>query len=278
LSADEADPGPLFLPADGGWQPTVHCDGPWAVGLLHGGAVAALAVTLIEQEHDVPGWRGVQLSTNLLRPVTRAQPLAAEVRLVRASRRTRLVEVDLTAAGALVSRSSVLRVLQVEGVVDDDDPQVPEDLPPLDDPQEMDTAAPFAITGPNFMSTGTEIRAPGGAFGRGLAWFRLRGEVVPGLAPSPLARAAAAADYGNGLSSPPHLGWPPRITFVNADLQLSLRRDPLGPWVRMASVQHWQRDATGVAESELWDVQGSIGSARQHLVLTPAPEEAPEPA
>lgn len=48
----------------------VHCDGPWAVGLLHGGAVAALAVVLIEQEHHELGWRGTQLSTSLLRPVT----------------------------------------------------------------------------------------------------------------------------------------------------------------------------------------------------------------
>ena len=270
MSAGTDDPGPLFLPVEGGWQPTVHCDGPWSVGLLHGGAVAALAVVLIEQEHQEPGWRGTQLSTNLLRPVTRDVPLAAEVRLVRASRRTRLVEVDLTAAGLLVSRSSVLRLRRADGVIDHDDPQVPEDLPPLDDPEEMDTAPPFTIDGQNFMSTGCEIRAPGGVFGRGLAWFRLRGEVLPGVVPSPLARAAAAADYGNGLSSPPHLGWPPRITFVNADLQLSLRRDPAGPWVRMASVQHWQHDATGVAESELWDLRGSIGSARQHLVLTPA--------
>jgi hypothetical protein len=269
-AAGEEDPGPLFLPAGGGWQPTVHGDGPWAVGSLHGGAVAALAATLLEQEHQERGWRAANLSTQLLRPVTRDGPLDAQVRLVRAGGRIRLVEVDLTAAGVLVSRASLLRIRQVDGVVPGDDPQVPHDAPPPDGPEDMTTAPPFTIAGPNFMSSATDLRAPDGVFGRGLAWFRLRRDVVPGVAPSPLARAAAAADFGNGLSSPPHVGWPPRITFVNADLQLSLRRDPVGPWVRMASTQSWQPDATGVAESQLWDRQGPVGSARQHLVLSPA--------
>jgi len=238
------------------------------VGSLHGGAVAALAVTLLEQEHTEPGWRAAHLSTQLLRPVTRDGPLAADVRLVRAGRRTRLVEVDVTAAGTLVSRTSLLRIRQIDGIVGVDDPQVPADDPPADDPEGMTRTAPFSIVGENFMSTAMDIRTQEGVFGRNLAWFRLRAEVVPGGPPSPVARAAAAADFGNGLSSPAHVGWPPRITFVNADLQLSLRRDPGGPWVRMESAQHWQPDATGVAESRLWDHRGRIGSARQHLVLS----------
>ena len=254
---------------EGGWQATVHADGPWSVGSLHGGAVAALATVLLEEEHDEPGWRGAHLSVALIRPVTRALPLEGRVHVIRAGRRIRLVEVELEAGGVLVSRATLLRIRQVEGVVGAGDPQVPVDEPPPDRPEEMATAPPFDIVGANFMSSATDLRAPDGVFGRGLAWFRLRSEVVPGVAPSPVARAAAAADFGNGLSSPPHVGWPPSTTFVNADLQLSLRRDPVGPWVRMSSTQSWQLDATGVAESELEDGRGRFGSARQHLVLAP---------
>jgi acyl-CoA thioesterase len=256
----------LFEPTDSGFLARPHTDGPWAEGSLHGGPVAALCVHLAEADAPAADWRSTSLSLHLLRPVTRRAPLVSEVRLVRAGRRIRIVEADLLSDGTLVARASLLRMARLSGIVDDTDPSVVTDAPPPDQPSDLVAVTSSGIERPSFMAA-IELRTAGGDFAMSAGWFRLAADIVPGAPPSPMGRAAAFADFGNGISSPAHIGWPPRRSFVNADLQVSLHRDPVGEWIRVESQQRWSTDATGVATSRLSDQKGNIGDSRQHLVI-----------
>ena len=73
-----------------------------------------------------------------------------------------------------------------------------------------------------------EIRFVAGRFDRrgpAAGWFRLRCPVVAGEAPSPVQRAVAAADFGNGISA--ELDFRTDL-FINPDLTVSLR--PAARW------------------------------------------------
>ena len=57
------------------------------------------------------------------------------------------------------------------------------------------------------------------------------------------------------------------ISFPNTDLTISLHRDPVGDWFGSKSVSHWQPTGIGLSDSELFDVEGSVGRATQSLIL-----------
>lgn len=83
---------------------------------------------------------------------------------------------------------------------------------------------------------------------------------------SPLMRAAAAADFANGVS------WvldPTRFLFVNPDLSVRLHRQPAGEWICLAAQTRLDSDGTGVANGILYDLQGRIGRALQSLLVEP---------
>ena len=84
---------------------------------------------------------------------------------------------------------------------------------------------------PAFHRTGIEMRYAKGAFlesGAAIGWLRLTMPVVAGETPTPLQRALAAADFGNGVSAV--LPWD-QFVFINTDLTVYLHREPEGEWV-----------------------------------------------
>jgi hypothetical protein len=97
-------------------------------------------------------------------------------------------------------------------------------------------------------------------------WIRLRVPVVAGEDPSPWQRAAAAADFGNGLSG---ILDPAVFTYINPDLTVTLTRPPAGEWVCLRSATRLGVDGVAVAESVLFDEQGRIGRAAQTLLVAP---------
>ena len=79
------------------------------------------------------------------------------------------------------------------------------------------------------------LGAPGIA-GPGTAWFRLRVPVVAGEEMTPLQRVAAAADFGNGISSV--VDWDDGWLFINPDLTVYLHRYPVGEWVGLEATTY----------------------------------------
>ena len=104
------------------------------------------------------------------------------------------------------------------------------------------------------------------ALGPGRVWMRLR---YPLLADEPLtalARLAASADFGNGVSATLPFD---RFLFINADLTIHLHRPAMGEWIGLDARTVLDARGTGLAESVLHDTSGSVGQAFQTLVVQP---------
>lgn len=256
---------PLFLLDQDRFVPSDRARGPWHVGALHGGAVAALLARVIEC-HEPPAEatdQVVRLTVELLRPVP-VDPLSVESRTLRRGRRTRLIETSLLACGREVGRATALAIRT------DDTPVQGAASSPLPGP---DTArrqiADWAWQG--FHNAGVEIRFPDAVPNtRNRAWIRLNQPVVNDEVPSPLVRASAAADFGNGIGAVLPLD---RYRFVNPDLTVYLSRSPSGEWICVESTTHLNQHGSGVADSALYDVEGRIGRSAQALLVEAVPPE-----
>ena len=90
--------------------------------------------------------------------------------------------------------------------------------------------------------------------------------LVRGEDPSPLQRLAAAADFGNGISSP--LSWDDYV-FINPDLTVYIDRPPEGEWIGLEASTRVVDRGVGISESVLYDERGSVGRALQALVVAP---------
>jgi hypothetical protein len=93
---------------------------------------------------------------------------------------------------------------------------------------------------------------------------RLAVPVVPGEEPTALQRVAAAADFGNGVSSELDFA---RYLFINPDLTVYLHRPAIGEWVCLDASTRIGVPGVGVSESGLWDLHGPIGRSLQSLLV-----------
>jgi hypothetical protein len=88
--------------------------------------------------------------------------------------------------------------------------------------------------------------------------------VVADEQPSGVQRAAAAADFGNGVSWVlPFDDW----IFLNPDLTLHLARPPAGEWIGLDAMTLPSDQGMAMAESAVYDERGRVGRAVQSLLL-----------
>jgi Thioesterase-like superfamily len=260
----------VFVP-EGKWvRATELARGPWDRDAQHGGAPAALLMRALERAADAlappqpagPGLRFARVTYELLRPVPIGR-LRTEVQVLRPGRRVRLLETVLSLCdGAEVARARAVQVLGAQPSALD----AAIDPPPLGPDRAVGGAieAPYR---PMFAPDALEVRFLSGGMGQGpaTAWFRLRVPLVAGEAPSPLQRLAAAADFGNGISS--SLSWDEHV-FINPDLTLYVERYPEGEWIGLEARTRIPAGGIGVAESVLYDVRGRVGRALQALLVS----------
>jgi hypothetical protein len=184
--------------------------------------------------------------------------------VVRTGKRISVVGASMLAGDVEVMRVSAMRVRSAD--LDLPDGVTPEDPPPGAAVGEGELAIPLGGGGA-YNDLGCEIRFVEGGFqryGPGSAWVRLRLPVVAGEEPSPLVRAAAAADLGNGLSSVlPMRDW----LYINPDLTVHLARPPVGEWIALRSVTYPSNGGAGLAESALYDAGGRFGRSVQSLLI-----------
>ncbi len=255
-------PDSLFERDGDRFVPTPLARGPWSPDALHGGPVGALLARAAESVPiDVP-MHPARLTVELLRPVPLA-PLTVATRVLRPGRKVQLVEAALHTGAHEVARATMLRIRAASLAL----PPGLGDTPSLPGPAEAAPLAPSWVGDVAYHSHATEHRAVRGAWaapGPIVDWIRLRYPVVPGETPSPLARVAAAADFGNGVSWVlPFDEW----LFINPDLTIHLHRLPVGEWVCLDAVTLPGPDGIGMAESALHDERGRIGRAVQSLLL-----------
>jgi len=255
---------------DGPWYvPTPHARGPWDPGALHGGAPAALLAEHVARAGDDDGAMVVaRLTYEFLGPVPLA-PMDISAEVVRPGRRFQIVEAQARDEdGLALLRVRAVRVRRAEVGLPaglDDGAGPPAEAPGQARPSVF--PAPHTGDGRGFHRTGMEIRFAGGTSfdpGPALAWFRLAMPLVAGEEPSPVARVAAAADFGNGVSRVLEFE---RFLFVNTDLTVHLHREPAGEWVLLDAVTRAERHGRGLAWSVLHDEGGALGLAAQTLFL-----------
>jgi len=262
------------------YTPTDFARGPWTPEALHGGPVAALVARAGESCPSPAPMHPARLTVELLRPVPVA-PLVVEAEVSRPGRKVQLVDVRVRDAGdgQDLAWGRMLRIRAVEAA----DPLVAGVPPPLqvratDDPPPPGPAQGAAAVQPPrasegggtyraFHSEGAELRFVRGAFerlGPSSVWVRLAVPVVDGEEPSPMQRAAAASDFGNGVSTELPFG---QYLFINPDLTVALDRPPVGEWVCLQARTSIGAPGTGQAQSVLWDELGPVGLAVQSLVI-----------
>jgi len=250
--------------------PTELARGPWDPRAQHGGPPAALAARCCERAAGGEAMQVVRITVELLRPVP-LSPLTVATRLVRPGRKVQLVEASMRAGDSEVLRALALRMRRCALPLPPDLDTLP---PPPGPSAGAMTLPPWASAGwrPAFHADAVEHRFVAGSFaqpGPATDWIRLRVPLVAGEATSPLCRAVAVADFGNGISwvLPRTEGW----MFINPDLTVYLHREPAGDWVCLEARTLPEPHGIGFAESRLWDERGPIGRALQSLLLERVP-------
>ena len=255
------------------WTPTELARGPWDPRACHGGPVSALVARAVE--HVDPAspvdWQVARLTVELTRPVPVGSPLTASTEVERDGRKVSLVAVRLHDGDTEVARARSLRIRVKPLSLPDDVVQPPPDPPGAPDDglaQRVSWAGSDRVA---FHTHACEHRFTEGSWdapGPVGVWIRLRVPVVPGETPSGVQRAAAAADFGNGVSG----GLPfEQFTFINPDLTVHLLRAPVGEWIGMRTASHYgtatASTGAGFAESALYDAEGRFGRSVQSLLL-----------
>ncbi|MFF2551678.1 thioesterase family protein [Nocardia sp. NPDC058058] len=245
---------------------TDHTRGPWSPDAQHAGPPSALLGHVIERCEPREGFRIGRVAVEILGPVPIA-PLTAHARVVRPGRSVELIEATLSSEQGPVLRANAWRLRAADPELD-----LPAEVLPTGTRPGPDTAGGsvrFPSDQPVGFHHAIEYRFVSGSFtepGPAVCWIRLRHPIVAGTTPSPLERALAAADSGNGVSSV--LDWD-RYLFINTDLTVTLHREPVGEWVCLDAVTYPERTGVGLAESRMFDEKGPIGRGTQTLFLGP---------
>ena len=183
----------------------------------------------------------------------RTPPMSAlqvATHVVRDGRRVRVVEVSIRAGDAEVARASALMLRTGSH------PQATPWRAP-----EWDAAHPETLSSPGAGDTygGWDIRllSPGGFWTaeRKRLWARDRWQLVAGEEPSPVVRAALAADLPNPLANSSAEG----LQFINADLTLFVGRVPTSEWIGLEVAGHIGAEGIAVGSCTLYDTAGPIG-------------------
>jgi acyl-Coa thioesterase superfamily protein/acyl-CoA thioesterase superfamily protein len=255
---EQPSPDAIFDREGDRFLPTAAAIGPWDPNALHGGPVAMLLARGIESVDSGGALDVVRLTVELLRPVS-VTPLALSAEIERPGRRVQLIGAALTQDGVEVARARALRVRRADLGV-----ETPGEPPP---PGPADLEPRNAFPGLEaYFTLGVELRGVQGdpwSPGPATMWVRLKLPVVAGEEPTPLQRVAAAADFGNGISSV--LDWTKHV-FINPDLTIHLLRQPVGQWVAMDSRTEIG-PGYGLAQSTLYDERGEIGRSLQSLYV-----------
>ena len=235
--------------------------GPWDPRMQHGSAPAALVVWAAEAIPTPVEMRIARVTIDLMRPVPLA-PLVLHTEVLRAGRKIQLCSVRLLAEGVVVVAASVLKIKRQAQPLPSDVAAPALALPPPEQSRED----PAQFSNSPFV-TGMQLRAARGTFGvpgPGAIWYRLDRPLVEGSDVSQAMRAVVAADFCNGTSpSLDFRDW----TFLNADLTVSMTREPLGEWVLLDAESWIGPEGAGLAMARLADRHGYFGRAVQSLVI-----------
>jgi hypothetical protein len=242
--------GAWFIAERDGLVPHPAACSPWSAEMLHGRLLAGLAARAVEAEDHDPELRVVRLTVDMFRSPPMA-PLDVSTRVVRDGRRVRVVDASIGAGGVELARGRSLMLRTG-----------PHPRGAVWGTPEWNVPEPDALAPPEPVAeAGWEIRliSAGGFWttGHKQLWSRDRWQLVQGEEPSPVVRAALAADLPNPLANSGAEG----LQFINADLSLFLVRPPGSEWIGVEVQSHVGADGIAIGTCTLHDTAGPIGSS-----------------
>jgi Thioesterase-like superfamily len=236
--------------------------GPWSPESQHGGPPSALAARLLERHEPDENMRLARVSIDILRPVPVGE-LTAHTRTLRPGKRVALLETVLECDGQQVLYARGWRIARVP-----DMPVLAKDVAPPSLPV-IGRPASFPGGHAGGYLSHIEWRFEGGNFdepGPCRAWGRPMIPLLPSEDFAPMSLALLLADSGSGISMAID---PQTYLFINVDLTVILQRDPAGDWLLLDSETSMGGSGTGLAETQLSDTAGVVGTAVQTLLVSP---------
>lgn len=252
----------FYLREGDSYVATPHTAGPWDPKLQHGGPVAALLATRIEQAVGHPNVRISQFALEFLSAVPIAK-LDVETSVVRPGKKIALWSARASVEGREVVRVSAWVLSIAEGRsplvrLDDATPR----------PLGVSAATSYFPTVPRFpYGDAIEWRFTDGGFeseGPATVWAKLRIGLVEGEEVSPLGRLLTMADSANGISAELDVS---THLFVPVNLSVTLARHPLTEWCGMSATTSIASDGIGVTRARLFDEDGELGHVLQSLFV-----------
>lgn len=256
---------PSFYVAEAdGYVSTDWTRGPWDPRFQHAGPPAALLARAIEHLEGGEDFTIARFTVELLRSVPVGW-LMVDATVARPGRRVQLAEATLHDDEGVIAVGRAWRIRR--------EPTAAEasrvEPPPFTGPGDSPEREPFdPWNGPSYFSA-VEWRMAAGSFmeaGPATTWMRMRGALVEGEEPSPIARALVAADSGNGISMELPLE---THLFINTELTVHLFAEPVGDWVALEARTRIGPDGVGLASSVLYDSTRRIGLGNQSLLVRP---------
>lgn len=255
----------FFLRSGTDFLPTPYSRGPWDERSLHGGPVAALIVSQVEQADADESMFTARLTAELLKPVPQDR-LTVTCTLTRPGKRVRIYSVTITHDGQVVVQASVLRIRKVA----DDLPERTHDAQPPFPPPLACPIAPWPADMYVNIADALEIRVASaiesafGLAGEATCWFKMLVPLVEGDDIDPTSTALIVADFGNGISATVPMA---THVYINPDLTVYLHRRPRGEWIANDARTWLHPDDGALAFAHLWDAAGQFGHATQSLYV-----------
>ncbi|HVF78332.1 MAG TPA: thioesterase family protein [Solirubrobacteraceae bacterium] len=254
----------LFSPSGEGFAAASMTRGPWDAAMMHGAAPSALLAHTMERVQPGDQLAVARLTIEFLGGVPVGE-VSVAASLAKPGRRLQIVDATLQAGERVACMARAVRMRRADLPGAQASAAGPDRLPP---PEGCDPLPQWDIDagGELFYPVATEIRHARGELGSGhaAAWIRLRGELLPGVTPSPLVRAVAAADFANGLS------WILPIDtwlFVNTELTVHLHREPAGEWIGLVASTAIGPNGIGLSTGVLHDLDGPCGVCAESLFV-----------
>ncbi len=252
----------FYTPDGDGFDASELTRGPWDEGSQHAGPPCALLGRALDRAGAIESAQIVRITYEIVRPVPIAR-LETRTEIIRPGRNVELIEGELRHDGEPVIRARAWRIRTADVEID----RAPPEQAPIPGPDSAAVQSFFPVPWDVGYHTAMEVRFVEGGFvepGPARAWMRMRVPLIEGEEPNQLDRVLAAADSGNGVSSPLDYR---RYIFINTDLTVNLRRLPEGEWVCLDAVTYPERSGIGLSDTALHDERGMIGRATQALLV-----------
>lgn len=240
---------PFFTVDGDGYRPNDISSSPWNLTALHGRVIVGLLGFETERQQGAAGWLPARFTVDMF-SAPQFGHTTVITRVVRESGRIKVVDAELLVDGKVGARASCQFLRPTEA------PPRPAWSPPAWNEPPPGRPEPGDIeTGYRMWNMRNAVGRVGAA-GEKRVWSSEARPLASGVALTPFARVALAADYTSPLANAAAHG----LDYINTDVTTYLHRLPVGEWIGLEMTDHRADDGIAVGQCRMYDAIGPIGS------------------